>query len=238
MTCRVKVIAPDGSVTQARALLDSAASTSLTTERLAQQLRLKRRRCNFTINGVAGIDVQPKGTVRFKDAGVGEACRGRPIDVEASVLPQVTANLPTLPVSPVTRWRHLSDLEFADPEYGTPAKVDILLGGNAFSRAVLHGRRFGPSGAPSAFKTIFGWVLNGEVNSKKRGSATHVCCVALDNDALRRFWEIEDHDLQRPGFSQEEQAVVRHFEQCHEVDRSGIKIHRPASTKGERYSAW
>ena len=79
-------------------------------------------------------------------------------------------------------------------------------------------------GAPSAFKTVFGWVLNGEVNSKTRGSATHVCCVGLDNDVLRRFWEIEDHSLQQPVFSQEEQAVVKHFEQHHEIDKDGRYI--------------
>ena len=127
MTCWVKVIAPDSSVMQATALQDSVASTSLITERLAQQLRLQRHRCNFTIHGVAGIDVQPRGSVNFKVAGVGETCRGRPIDVEASVLLQNTADVPTFPVFGVTRWRHLSDLKFADPEYGTPARVDILL---------------------------------------------------------------------------------------------------------------
>ena len=55
MTCRVEVMAPDGSITQARALLDCAASTSLITERLAQQLHLPRRSSNFTINGVAAV---------------------------------------------------------------------------------------------------------------------------------------------------------------------------------------
>ena len=103
--------------------------------------------------------MQPKGIVHFKVAGVKRG--GKQIGVEASVLPQVTADLPTVPVSPVTRWKHLKDLEFGDPEYGTPAPVDILLGGKVFSKAVLHGRRFGPTGAPSAFKTCFGWVLNG-----------------------------------------------------------------------------
>ena len=39
-TCRSNVMAPDYSITQARALLDCAASTSLVTERLAQQLHL------------------------------------------------------------------------------------------------------------------------------------------------------------------------------------------------------
>ena len=96
----------------------------------------------------------------FKVAGVRGG--GKQIDVEAFVLPKVTADLPTIPVSPVTQWKHLLGLKLADPDYGTPARVDILLIGKVFSKAVLHGRRYGPTGAPSAFKTCFGWVLNGE----------------------------------------------------------------------------
>ena len=38
MTCRIEVTAPNSSITQARALLDCAASTSLITERLANKL--------------------------------------------------------------------------------------------------------------------------------------------------------------------------------------------------------
>ena len=219
MTCRVKIISPDGSVTQARALLDCAASTSLITERLAQQLRLPRRPSNFTINGVAGFNVRPKGTVEFKVAGTRSG--GKEIDVEASVLPRVTADLPTVPVSPVTGWKHLAGLELADPDYGVPARIDILLGGKVFSRAVLHGRRFGPTGAPSAFKTCFGWVLNGEVKGEGRQSLTHVCCAALSDDILKRFWEIEDHNLQKPILSPEERAVVEHFEKFHTRDEEG-----------------
>ena len=70
MTCQVKVMAPDGSITHVRALLNCAASTSLITERLAQQLWLPCCCSNFTINGVAGIDVRPRGTVIFKVARV------------------------------------------------------------------------------------------------------------------------------------------------------------------------
>ena len=145
-TYRVEVMAPDGSVTQARALLDCAASTSLITEHLAQQLRLPQRASNFTINGVANFSVCPRGTVNFKLTGVQRG--GKQIEVEASVLPKVTADLPTIPVSPVTNWRHLSGLELADPDYGVPALVDILLGGqwrrsrtgwSRFGRTTFHG---------------------------------------------------------------------------------------------------
>ena len=70
MTCWVKVTAPNGSIRQARALLDCAASTSLIIECLAQQLRLPRRSSNFTVNGVTGIDAHLRGTISFKVARV------------------------------------------------------------------------------------------------------------------------------------------------------------------------
>ena len=123
-------------------------------------------------------------------------------------------------MSPVTQWKHLSGLELADPDYGTPARVIFCLR-KIFSKAVLNGRRFGPTGAPSAFKTCFGWVLNGETKGQCRQSSTHICCVALDDDSLRRFWEIEDYNLQESVLSQEEKIVVEHFKRHHTRDKEG-----------------
>ena len=54
------------------------------------------------------------------------------------VLPKDTNDLPTMRVSPVTGWKPLSDLQFADPDYGVPVGPYILLGGMVFSKAVLH----------------------------------------------------------------------------------------------------
>ena len=180
MTCRVDVTAPDSSVTQAKALLDCAASTSLITERLANKLRLPRQRSHYKISGVAGFNVRPRGTVKIKVAGGRGG--GKPIEVEASVLPRATNDLPKVPVFPVTRWKHLSNLELADPDHGVPAGVDILLRGKVFSsKVVLHGRRYSPARAPSAFKTCFGWLLNGEVNSETHQTQSHICGVALTN---------------------------------------------------------
>ena len=157
--------------------------------------------------------------LHFKVAGVGGG--GKEIEAEASVVSKVTTDLPTIPVSPVTQWKHLSRLELADPDYGTPARVDILLGGKGFGKAILHGRRFGPTGAPSAFKTCFGWVLNGETKGQCRQSSSHICFVVLDDDSLRRFWEIEDYNLQEPVLSPEEKIVVEHFDEDHTRDKEG-----------------
>ena len=132
MTCRVKVMAPDGSVTQARALLDCAASTSLISERLAQQLRLPRYRSNFTINRVADIDLCPRGTMSSKVAGIQSG--RKQIEVETSVLPKVTADLPRLPGSLVTQWKYLSGQEFATPIVELQHRWTSCLGGRFLVR--------------------------------------------------------------------------------------------------------
>lgn len=42
---------------------------------------------------------------------------------------KVMEDQPTVPVFPVVQWKHLSDFELADLEYGISAGVDILLKG-------------------------------------------------------------------------------------------------------------
>ena len=71
----------------------------------------------------------------------------------------------------------MANLSLANPDYGTPSSVD-LLGADMFSRVVLHGWRFGPSGTPSAFKTQFGWVLTASI--RKYRKQHHVYCGMIE----------------------------------------------------------
>ena len=48
-----------------------------------------------------------------------------------------------------------------------------------------------------------------------RQSLTHLWCVAIEGDTLRRYWKIEDHNLQQPVLSQEERPVIDHFKRSH-----------------------
>ena len=110
-------------------------------------------------------------------------------------------------------------MDFADPDYIIPTRVDILLRGKVFRKAVLHGWQFGPTGAHSAFKTCFGWVLNGKVKGEGRQSLTHICCVAFANNALTQFCEIDDHNQQKLILSPEEMAVIKQFKRFHVRDK-------------------
>ncbi len=69
----------------------------------------------------------------------------------ANVLPKVTRDLP---VYPVLSGNHISDLPLADPSYGQPGLIDILLGVDVFVDVLLQGWRTGPPGSPIAFETM------------------------------------------------------------------------------------
>ena len=114
MTCPVEVMAPEGSVMQAKTLLDCAGSTSFIIQCLAKKLCLPWCHSNFEINGVAGFNISPKGTVCIKVAGVRG---GRESDWGGSLHVSQSNRRPThssrFPIYRVTlehhqRWRHAS----------------------------------------------------------------------------------------------------------------------------------
>ena len=57
---------------------------------------------------------------------------GRKIDVTAVVVPKVTCDLPMKPVTFEISWIHLSDLPLANPGFGQPSRIDILLSADIF----------------------------------------------------------------------------------------------------------
>ena len=184
MTCRVLVEAPDGSTVNVRALLDSASSASFVSERLARSLSLPRQYRTTTISGIAGLTrdclqsltnltvLSPQSTCNF--------------NITAIVVPRVTCNLPVHPVSFGSTWTHLNDLPLTDPHFGTPGRIDILLGVDVFTSSLLHGRRIGPPGTPAAFETVFGWVLAGSTNQDVSESLvmSHHTLIATSADLL------------------------------------------------------
>ena len=226
MTCRVLVSFPNGSAVELRALLDNASSTSFVSEEhLAQSLGLPRVHQNVHVSGIAGSS--PKTLIQsIASFQISPAVRnGRSIDLAAIVLPKVTCDLPACPVP----FDLSSDLPLADPTFGEPGRIDILLGVDIFVDILLSGWRTGPPGTPMALETEFGWVLCG---GTERGTHTdqisvhttafHTTAVHLSgDDILRQFWEIEEPPLSTPSLSMEECAVVQHFEATHHRSPEG-----------------
>ena len=172
MTCRVGIRTSHGNTIQAHALLDPVSSTSFITEHLARQLHLSRKQQFVEVDGIGGITDKSSHSVVQLNVHPSNFGR-RNIAVEAVVLPKVTLNLPVRIVSYDHSWTHLSGIQLADPQFGKPGKINLLLGVDAFSDIFLNGRWSGPPGTPSAFKTQFGWIMSGKIYTKKDLQASH-----------------------------------------------------------------
>ena len=223
MTCRVLVSALDGSSIEARAILDSASSASFISERLAQSLCLPRSNRNARILGIAGISHKSpiQSVATFNISAVRSS--SKKISVTAVVVPRVTCDLPLHPIPFDLKWNHLSNLQLADPTFGQPGRIDILLGVDVFVNVLLHGRRFGPPGSPVAFETQFGWVLAGETESCAPADliTTYHTSLLSGDDILHKFWEVEERPLSDSVLSPEERTVVHHFRDNHSRTDSG-----------------
>ena len=136
----------------------------------------------------------------------------------AFVLSKVCMDMPVSAIDSLSQWKHLTGLDLADPDFGTPARIDVVQGADYYGGTLLRGRPWGPRGTPYAQRTCFGWVLAGPLQSKDTRPAAYTCCMRLEEDTLRRFWEIEDSNMKEPVLSLEEKSVVQHFESSYSRD--------------------
>lgn len=147
-------------------------------ECLVQSLSLPCTPHSVQVSGIAGLS--PKGPIRsvanLQVSATGHA--GRRINLTAIVVPKVT------PLSPVPfnlEWKHLTDLTLADPSFGQPGQIDLLLG---VDNVLLHGRRSGPPGAPVALETEFGWVLSGSTEYSASANQVNLHVTSFHTSTL------------------------------------------------------
>ena len=101
-------------------------------------------------------------------------------------------------------------------------RIDIQLRVDIFIETLLHGRRSGPPSTPSTFETEFGWVLTGHLDTPtpKHHVTSHRISLAMEDNLLRRFWEIKG-PTSESSLSAEEGSVMQHFKNCHSRDATG-----------------
>lgn len=116
----------------------------------------------------------------------------------AAVMRRVTRNLPSEPL-PVENWTQLKKLCLADPNYGTPAPIDMLLGADIIGNIYTNGFIAGGQSIPHAMNTHLGWIVFGaiqNINSMKYRSASTINTLDCSSDGLERamqkLWELQE----------------------------------------------
>lgn len=123
----------------------------------------------------------------------------------------------------------IESLSLADPTYGSPGKVDMILGAEVYGVIMCEGFLKHPSvRSPIAQNTQLGWILSGrlenDVSVDRHIVSLH---VQLKDQLLKQFWEIErEPDFLGRRMTKEEIRCEEIFEETTRRDKSGPYIER------------
>lgn len=189
----------------ARALLDCASQPNLLSDRMAQILRLKKKKVNVQLQGPGGTGLRSSHSVHTQvRSRVGDfSC-----DVEFLILPQVTTDIPGRDIS-VDTWSIPNELTLADPAFNKRGRIDMIIGLSHFfdcfrSTARVHlGKNL-----PYLVDSVFGWIVAGSddvASSSAESMQCHTTAMNFDalEESLERFWRIEELPT-RPNYTAEE----------------------------------
>ncbi|KAH0949512.1 hypothetical protein HN011_008637 [Eciton burchellii] len=110
-------------------------------------------------------------------------------------------------------------LSWLNPDPSSQHPIHMLIGSNLFASILVHEPlRLGPTDAPAAQKTVFGWILSSPVSvvqSDPDKAHVSLCTAKCDtNILLRKFWEDKEVPQKLP-LKEEDEQCENHFVSTH-----------------------
>ena len=170
MTSMVMLESPTGQQIQARAFLDSGSTLSLISNRIVQQLELRKRIDKLSRTGVCDLTTNSSHstTVLVKTVDTNQHC----LTLTAHILPMVTCDLPLQQAPRVRQLPHIRGLKLADPRFDHPGNIDLLIGGDRLGKLILSKPLEATDSDIVAFETVFGWAIMGPYSLQPSSSST------------------------------------------------------------------
>ncbi|XP_018375979.1 PREDICTED: uncharacterized protein LOC108769463, partial [Trachymyrmex cornetzi] len=142
-------------------------------------------------------------------------------------------------------WAHFSYLELADPNFGKPGPIHVIIGADSYGQILKPELLKSNSSPLIAQSTLFGWVISGPVtsNTDDHNGRVYHCTIDRDlQDLLARFWKQEEiPESNAKGLSNEEDNCEKHFLSTFSRDQSGrymvrLPLKSPATLLGDSSS--
>ena len=229
MTSQVRLTGPTGMTTTVRALLDSGSSLSIASTHVTQMLALNKQNSSVCIEGVGSAKASssyPLTTVTLSPLHN----TGWERQITVAVIPKVTRDLPMQGASSVRSLPHLKDLKLADRQFDSPGTIDLLLGQDIWQDLFLPGEATGPPGTPSAWNTVFGWVVMGNYSVDdsvpSKPASVHAITALAEQESdkiLARFFEGEEAPKPQQLLTPEKKKVEEHYEATHAYVKSASR---------------
>lgn len=188
-TAIITIQSSDGIRGVFRALIDQGSQCSFITESAVQLLGVKKLPVSITVSGIGRAEAPSlRNMVSFQINS--RHLENVTIDVTALVLRTITSPMPSQHISIPKEF--INGIILADPTYGDPGIIDVLLGADVYAGILLDGfKRISPDG-PIAQNTILGWIISGPINSNAFSNVNCFHTTSELNETLKRFWELEE----------------------------------------------
>ncbi len=189
-----------------RVLIDPASQVNLVSESFVKKHRIASRPSSSNIAGVAPYEIESIATVSLH---LKSRINNYQLDFDANVVGRIPYHVTPDVIKCIECLE--SELPLADCHIDSTS-VDMLIGAE-FSNSILLGKKkfFGNF---CLEESRFGWVAEGPLN--RSTTIDSRCCtltVKVEN-ALSRFWEVEEVEPPKPIFSEHE-LCDRHFCSTH-----------------------
>nr|XP_014098474.1 uncharacterized protein LOC106623465 [Bactrocera oleae]XP_036228668.1 uncharacterized protein LOC118682854 [Bactrocera oleae] len=177
------------------ALCDIGSQVSFICESLVTVLNLPRSLYECQVEGIdQSLSTRTKGIVRVSMQS--HADEKFKISFNAYIIDSITSMTPVTTID-IRTSHHLKCLRLADPAFGIPGPVELLLGADIWPALALNDVVVGPHNEPCALHTRLGWVVLGPVVSNESKSVLFSSLVDVQEDSttdklLRNIWEIEE----------------------------------------------
>lgn len=218
-TALVQVRDARGDAHTLRALFDSASQSNFITEAAAKRLQLQPSQTSVSVSGLGDALAPISGDVTCS-VGTNDQVI---FNLNMQVIPRICSDQPIAKLNS-SRWSHIKSLPLADPSFDIPGPVDMLFAADVFVDSLLGQQIKGSQNQPTAFKSLFGWLLLGKTNlTSNTALLTSSLPSSVDTDLnslVQRFWEL-DSVPKASSMTPEEQLCEQKFVEEHYRDPSG-----------------
>ncbi|XP_018402067.1 PREDICTED: uncharacterized protein LOC108779200 [Cyphomyrmex costatus] len=216
-TAVVDIADVTGKFHSCRVVLDSGSQSNFIAEQCCDKLKLFKTNVNVPVKGIGETLSQIKLSTNVI---VKSRIDAFTLKLNCLVIRKLTDFLPSRTIDRESLGIP-KNVRLADPGFDRPSHIDMLIGAEYFYQLLCIGQIKLNSCSTILQKTKFGWIVSGKINSLEplTTSLCHISRGTLD-DAVQRFWEIEELPAKRI-LSPEDEKCEQHYKETFKRLSSG-----------------
>ena len=199
-------------------MLDGGSQPHVITKRFADKLGLEKVPVDIPLGVIDNLSTTVKHTA---NATIKSRYKNFKCDLSLFVVQTIGTTMPSIPIDR-NSVSIPQNLFLADPDFQTPAEVDIILGAQYFYHFMRAGKILINNHSAVFQETEFGWVIAGTFNHK-RAKSSKVYCNYTEFSNLALLWELNSPNA-ASSRSKEEQACEKHYVKTTRRDTSGCYV--------------